>query len=346
MLYSSVLVKIGVERSFLLSEEKIRGLAECKKLEDFASELKETIYGEKVVELSQPYSARKFERVFREKQIETICKIIRNSPEIIRNFLKTYFLKFEIENIKTILRAASLGLPFEEIKNRTYMQVEDFLKRREIFMKAMISINLRSIVDVLKNTEYGLLLTSGLKKYEETGFIRPFEILLDKMFYQKIGDALKNLPKRELKHALFYISAENDGFNLCTILRAKNLGYDPHWIRMAISRNSFKISEETIESLIMADTFEEALKIVRQTYYGRFFSRGETREEIVSMAEKAFREVVFMHAKKSNVGDLFNIGVILGFLIQKKAEVHNLTVISSGIEYGWESDNILAALLL
>ena len=345
-LYSNVLVKIGVERSFLLSEEKLRGLARCKSLAEFASELKDTTYSKTVANVSQPYSVRKFERAFREELIETICKIVENSPEVICDFLKVYLLKFEIENIKTILRAASIGLSFGEIKNRTYLQVEDFLKRREIFMKAVTAINVRSVVDALKNTEYEPLLTVGLKRYEETGSIQPFELLLDKMFYEKLGNAFKDLPKKEQEHALFYVSLENDGFNLRTILRAKNLGYDPHWIRMAISRYSFKVPEEVVEKLVMAEDFESALKIVQQTYYGRFFVQGKTPEEILSMAEKAFRRAVFIHAKKTRVGDLFNVSVVLGFLTQKEVEVRNLTVISLGIEYGWKPDDSLAMLLL
>jgi len=345
-LYSNVLVKIGAERNLLLSEEKMQSLTQCKNLDEFASELKETIYSEILTKVSQPYSARKFERALREKLIETICKIMLNSPEIVHDFLEVYLLKFEIENLKTILRAASIGLSFEEIRDRVYLQVEDFLKRREIFTKAMMAINVRSVVEVLRSTEYGPLLMAGLKRYEETGSIKPFEILLDKMFYQKLGDALSNLPKKEQRYALFYVSLENDGFNLCTILRAKNLGYDPHWIRMAISRYSFNVSEEVVENLVMADDFESALKIAMQTYYGKFFIHGETPEEIVSRAEKAFRESVFTYAKKTRVGDLSNVGVVLGFLIQKEVEVRNLTVISLGIEYGWKSDNILAMLLL
>ena len=344
--YANVLAKIGAERSFLLSEEKLRRLTECKNLEEVTSELKDTIYSETIANVSRPYSARKFERAFRENLIKTICKIIRNSPETIRNFLEMYLLRFEIENIKTALRAASVGLPLEEISSRIYLQVEDFLKRKEAFTKAITAVNVRSVVEDLKDTEYAPLLMVGLKRYDETSSIQPFEILLDKMFYQKLGDTFKDLPKNEQKHALFYVSLENDGFNFCTILRAKELGYDPHWIRMAISRHSFKVSEETIEDLIMAENFEESLKIVRQTYYRKFFSRGEKPEEIVSMAEEDFRKAVFMHAKKTRVGDLFNVGAVLSFLIQKEVETRNLTVISLGIEYEWKPDDILTMLLL
>ena len=64
-LYSNVLVKVGVERSHLLSKEKLERLTDSKTLEEFASELRETVYGEKLAKLTLPYTSRNFERVFR-----------------------------------------------------------------------------------------------------------------------------------------------------------------------------------------------------------------------------------------------------------------------------------------
>ena len=294
------------------------------------------------------YSAEKFERAFRESLIETGWKIIRNSPAgAVQDFLKTYFmLRFECENIKTILRAASVGLPFKEISRRIYMKVEDYLKRRDPITHAITAINVRSVVDALKATEYGPILSTGLKRYEKTGALKFFDVLIDKMFYETLGEAFEGLPERERPYALPYVSMENDGFNLCTILRAKNLGYDPHWIRMAISRKTYNVPQEMVESLVMASDFDSALKIVRQSYYKSMFMGHGSPEEVVSAAEEAFKRAILAHAKKTRVGDLFNVGVPLGFLIQKEVEVHNLITVSLGIEYGWKPDRILALLLL
>jgi len=345
-LYSNVLVKVGAERSYLLNENKLKALARCKNLEEFVSELKETIYGEKLAKVTLPYIPRKFERVFRENLIEVSCKIMQNSPENVSQLLKLRLMKLEHENIKTILGAASRGLSYEEIISRIYMSVEDFLKRRDIIAKAAMAIHVKSVVDTLKTTVYGSLLSAGLRKYEETRSTKFFDILLDRMFYEKLGEAFKNLPKKEQKHAFFYVSIETDGFNLLTILRAKILSYDSYWIRMAISRNFYNVSGQTIEALLMANDFESALDIVKQSYYNKFFVKAEIPEEIVSAAEKAFRKAIFEHAKKTKIGDLFNIGVVLGFMVQKEVEAYTLTAISLGIEYGWKSDDILRLLLL
>jgi len=345
-LYSNVLVKVGVERSYLLSENKLKTLTRCKNLEELASELKGTIYGEKLAKIASPYTSRKFERVFRENFTEVCCKMVQNSPENVSEFLKAYLLRFEHKNIKTILRAASVGLSYEEIMSRIYMSVEDFLKRRDILVKAAMATHVKSVVDALKDTVYGPLLSAGLRKYEETRSTKFFDLLLDRMFYEKLGEAFKNLPKKEQRDAFFYVSMETDGFNLLTILRAKILGYDSHWIRMAISRNFYNVPEQTIEALLMANGFETAFNIAKQSYYKKFFIKSGAPEETVSRAEESFRKAVLEHAKKTKIGDLFNVGTVLGFMVEKEVEAYNLIAISLGTEYGWKSDDILSVLFL
>jgi vacuolar-type H+-ATPase subunit C/Vma6 len=339
-LYSNVLVKVGVERSHLLSKEKLVRLTECKNLKEFVSELKETIYGEKLTKVTLPYTSKLLEKVFRESLIEVTIKILRNSPETVSPFIRAYLLKFEHENIKTILRAASVGLPHDEITRKIYMPVEVFLKRQDVILKAAIAIHVKSVIDVLKATPYGPLLVAGLQKYEETGSTKFFDILLDRFFYEQFGEKFTDLPKREQKHAFFYASREIDRFNILTIFRAKILGYDPNWTRMAISHNSYNVPEQTIEALLMADDFGSAFDVIEESYYKKLIVKAETPEETVSAAEKAFKMDLFEHAKRTIIGDPFNIGTPLALLIRKEIELANLTAISLGIEYNWKKDEI------
>jgi V/A-type H+-transporting ATPase subunit C len=339
-LYSNVLVKVGVERSHLLSKATLKRLLECKSLEELASELKETVYGKKLAQITFPYTSKIFERVFQEILIEVTTKIAQNSPETVAPFIKTYLLKFELENIKTILRAASVGLTYDEITQKLYLPVEVFIKKQDIILKAAMAIHVKSVVDILKNTVYGPLLVAGLKKYEETGSTKFFDILLDRMFYEQFGEKFKDLPKREQENAFFYVSREIDKFNILTILRAKILGHNSDWIRLAISRDFYNVTEQIIEALLLVDNFESALGIIKQSYYKNFFVETETPEESISAAEKAFRKDLFEHAKRTVVGNPFNVGTPIAFLIRKRIELENLTAISLGIEYNWKKEEI------
>jgi vacuolar-type H+-ATPase subunit C/Vma6 len=314
-------------------------------LEEFASELKGTNYGKKLAEVSL-LDTSTFEKVFREDLGEVICKMVQTSPESVSQFLKMLLLRFEHENIKTILRATSIGLTHNEISSKVYMSVEEFLNRSDVITKAAASIDVKSVVETLKTTLYGPLLVIGLRKYEETRSTKLFDVLLDRMFYENLGEEFEGLPKREQKHAFFYVGMKTDSFNLSVILRAKILSYDPQWIRMAIAPKFYSVDGEMIETLLMSDDFESAFNTVKHSSYSKFFVKADTPEETVSLASKAFRTAILKHVKKTKVGDLFNVGVALGLIVQKEVEAYNLTAISLGIEYGWKPDDILRLLVL
>ena len=343
-LYSNVLVKIGVERSRLLSKEKIEQLANSNTLTELVSELRSTIYGDLLSKLTPPYSTADLEKAFRESFIEVCIKLVKNSPETVSAFLRTYLLKFEHENIKTILRAVRTGLHSDEIRNRLYLSVEKYLKRQEITVKAAMALQVNLVVDALQPTLYGPLLATGLQKYNESGSTKCFDILLDKLFYEQIGKTFQDMPKEEQKLAFSYASTKIDMFNVITILRCKLFGYDSHWIRMALSPNFYAIPEKTIEAMLMAEDFQSAQEIVEKSHYANFFVSAESPEEIVWGAEKALKRELFEHARKTKIGNPFNVGSVLAFIIRKEIELYNLTVISLGITYGWKKDDILRRL--
>lgn len=345
-LYSSISVKIGAERGRLLTEADMRRIVQCRSLKEFVSNLGETAYREGLAKVEPPYLSESLEKVFKENLFGVYFRLIENSPSKISTFLRTHLLRFEHENIKTVFRAVSVGLPPDQVLRRVHTSIEDFLGNREVFMNAVRGINVKTVVDAFESTAYGPVLASTLRRYEETGTISVFDLILDRIFYEELGASFANLPLEEQRHASFYVSMRMDEFNLFVILRAKNWGYDPHWVRVATSNYSYNLSREDLETLIIAEGFESALNLVKKGYYKQFFQGNGDAEEILSKAEWKFEEAVTKHARETRVGDPFNVGAPLGLIVEKEAEVRNLTVIALGIEYGLESEEIMSQLLL
>ncbi len=343
--YANVLAKIGAERGTLISGAKLKTLTENKSLSDIVSQLRETSYQEKLAKASLPLSSRKLERFFQENLIDIYIKTIKNSPKKVKSFLKMYLLKFEVENIKALVKGVYAELSFEEKLAKIYLQVQDFLKNRAVFEEAAKAVNLKQLVSVLKKTEYSFVLSLGYKKYEENGSTMFFDILLDKAFYEKLYEEYQRLPKKEQKHARFYASMEIDSFLIFTILRGKALNYDVEWLKVAIPSNSLNLSQIILDDLVSAPDYGAALKIVLKSHYGRFFVNSGVPEETIANAQKAFRQAVFNYAEEKLVAETFNVGAPLGFMMQKEAETRNLTAISLGIDESMKPEEIERMLL-
>ena len=344
--FARVLAKIGAERSKLLSESKIKTLTETKDLATFSSQLRDTPYQAQITRMPQPINSRKLERAFNENLIETYAKIAKNSPQSVQAFLNLYLLKFEIENLKTLIKIGRENLTPELKLARVYISAEDYLKNRVVVEEAAKATSIRQLINSLKNTSYAASLNLGLQGFEENGSTARFDILLDRVYYLRLYRTYADLPKKEQLHIKYYVSIENDSFTLLTILRGKVLNFDASWLRQVIPQNNFNLTSETIDALLAASDFDATLKVAMETHYGKFFAKAPMPEEAIANAEKAFRKAAWEHAKSSRISDNFNIGASIAFLIQKETEVHNIVAASAGVEASIDPEHIQNQLLL
>ena len=344
--YSSVLAKIGAERSDLINEAKLKALAESKNLTELAAQLRDTSYQAQIAKVLLPLTSRKLERAFNENLIDTYIKIIKYSPKRAREYLSLYLLKFEIEHIKALMNATIAKINPEQKLSKIYFSLEDYLKRRLVFEEAAKASTPTQIIHAFKGTEYWSVLNMGLKNYEENASTVSFDIFLDKLFFEKLYAAYESLAKKEQHYANFYASTENDGFALVTLLRGKALNYEPNWLRLVVPQNYLNLRKPTVEAIVSAVDFEAAHKIVFDSYYTKYFVKAQTPEETIAAAGKALRKAVLQHAKSSAISEAFNIGSPLAFMTQKETEVYNLIVLSLGVDGAMKPEEIRNQLLL
>jgi vacuolar-type H+-ATPase subunit C/Vma6 len=344
-LYANVLAKIGAERSQLIGEVKLRTLIDAKNLTDFAGQLRETTYEKQIAKIST-LSSRNLEHAFNENLIETYIKIIKNSPKKAAAFLKLYLLRLEVENVKTLIKAANAKLSPQQRANKIYFSVERFFRHWAVFEEASKALDLIQTVNSFKGTGYALPLKMAMVSYETDGSTACFDVLLDKYFYEKAYEAYTNLPSKEKPHAYPYISLENDGFVLLALLRGKNLRYSPDWLRLAVPSKKFDLPNQNVETIVSATDFDSALKIVSKTHYARYFAKASSPEETLTNAQKSLTKALFLHAKESRFTEIFNVGAVLAFLTQKETEVHNLKLISLGLEAALKPEDILYQLMI
>ena len=344
--YSAVLAKIGAERSKLLNETRVKTLAESKNLQEFNAQLRDSSYQGEIGKQSPPLTGRKLESAFEESFINTAFKIIKNSPLQAVEYLRLYLKRFEIDDIKTLVKPANIKLSTEDKLSKIYLSAEEYLKNRGLIEEAAKMQTMRQAINVFKGTDYALPLNMGLQSYEEDGLTVCLDILMDKVYYEKLYDAYNALPRNEQPHANYYASHQNDSFTLLTTLRGKALGYDPDWLRLAVPKRNFNLPNETVEAMITSPDFESALKVAQSTSYRGFFARAQTQQETISASKKEFDRAMLVHAKISKVPEAFNIGAPIAFLTQKQVEVSNLVAISAGVEAEVAPEDIHRQLLL
>ncbi len=339
-----MLAKIGAQRSSLLSEAKLKTLADSKNLNDFAGQLRDTPYQEQIAKTALPLSGRKLERAFNENLIETYQKIIKYSPKTAKEYLRLYLLRFEVENVKVLVKATFAKESPEQKLAKLYPFVGCHIEKPVLLEDAAKATDLTHLVGVFKKTAYWCPLNTGLVSYNESGSTMCLDVFLDVFFFEHLHEVFERLPKKEKPHARFYAGTENDGFVLLSLLRGKNLNYDPNWLRLAVPQNYFKLTKKQVEAVLSAISFEAAYKIVLDTDYAKYFVKEDTPEDTLAKAEKVLRAAAIEHAKASTISNTFNIGTPLAYMTQKETEVYNLRALALGIDGDMKPDAIRAQL--
>ena len=141
--------------------------------------------------------------------------------------------------------------------------------------------------------------------------------------------AYESLPRREKPHAYHYVSIENDSFILLTLLRGKNLNYDPNWLRLAVPHCFFNLDKQEVESIVSALNFEAAYKIVAGQLLRQILRAEKPRlKKPLQTLRKPSEKTSSHMQRKVYLREKFNIGSTLSFITLKEAEVHNLTALS------------------
>jgi vacuolar-type H+-ATPase subunit C/Vma6 len=231
-----------------------------------------------------------------------------------------------------LIKTTLAKLSSEEKISKIYLPIEDYFHNRVVIEEAVKASTISAVIQAFRTTEYYTSISEGLKKYDETGSIIHFDLLLDRQYFDTYYSVYEKLPKKEQTYARFYASINVDGFLLLAILRGKTLGYDPDWLKVALPNNYFNINERVFISLLYAIDYDTALKIIASTEYKIYFTSTGTPTEIISTAEKALKTAVIQHAKSRVLLDVFNIGAPLSFITLKEDNVHNLTVLALNID--------------
>ena len=132
--YSQALIKASIERSRLLSKRRIKSLAECRSLDEMASQLKGTAYESLLSNTREPNAAR-LQYAFKEELIRVCKKILAYPPERIRDMLESYIRYLEVENLEILIKMKSMGASYDSILSMLHLSVDEILGLKGRFIK-------------------------------------------------------------------------------------------------------------------------------------------------------------------------------------------------------------------
>jgi len=319
----------------LMTQEKIRELTESGTIEEFIKRLSGTQYGGITIgEGGDPSIA--LEKEFYLKFIERMTKIVDIAPKKLGEFFQAYYyLRFEMINLKRILRGKFSELPVSEILGYLIpmapYQVPDYegLVEAETFERT---------VDMLGDTPY-----SGVEASLE--FCKQYDVLwpmvqsLNHLYATAVLKSLDSLPRRDRNLIRNILRFEVNVENLLNAIKHRRIKQDDEEDRRLeeLFPITFDIDLHQIRALIDSEDLKSAIEDL-----GEPFSDILTPiyEGDVALIRARVRRHTLKIVEQGRSVNNFGFNVIMAYLIFSELEKDDLVGIAWGITQGISAEEM------
>jgi vacuolar-type H+-ATPase subunit C/Vma6 len=324
-----------------------------KDLEEIFNFLVYTAYGEEVVSTcGDSVEPGLLEDALFQNYAKTFNKLIDSSSKYIKNLLLSILHKFDVLNLKTMLRMVQAGVNNEDILQHIIPLGMYDRKKCQTMLSDVNSVY--DIVSSLSDQDFGFILKNKLKTKQNPGDLSKLEAALDKELFKRILKEIENLDRRDKKIATNILGIEIDALNIKIILKYKGLLINQENIEENLMPGAL-ISKKILISAIKEPSIKSTLQLIlksvkvkHQVYQNVFKKLVKKSDSPISrlefILEKAPLEMSFFELKKNM--RYYNIGYILAFLNMKWAEIKNLRSIINAMARNVSADQTHDLLIL
>lgn len=328
--YSGLSTKLKAMKAKLLTEEDFIFLEEQKDISGIAVYLskKENYRDIFAGENEEAIRRHRFEELVRTTLYTDYKKVYRFSHMEQKQFLKAYFMKYEIAVIKRTLRKC-FGTK-GEITDRGYVYSQSFEDKCSFDVKNMMAANsVDEVVGLLYGTVYYDLLNI-LNKKDDTGLF-DYESVLDIFYFKALWKAgHKSLSKKDLLLIERCFGEEIDLINLEWIYRAKKYyTISPAQIYSLVIPIFYKLRKQDIIYLIKTDTEEDFLNTISKLPYIKKSGDILLNQGIESIYEERMEKIHKSDIKKNPN----SIACVVSYFYQKEKEIERLVRTIENVRY-------------
>jgi len=257
-------------------------------------------------------------------------KLIEISRGQVNYLVTEYMRRWDIWNIKTILRGKYYGASEEEILDYVVSAGElhypdlESMARRESVEAVIDSLQNRPCYQVLKDYEGGML--------------NRIEDELDKFYYARLLDAIGDSPGEKL--FLKFLQTEIDIKNLKTLFRLKRAGVDREGVQNAIIPGGLELRGPDLIRLLGLSFSELIHSLDGYSYWSSIADI--VSEEGTSLTDVETKLDAYLMNFASRISHYYPLSIlpVLDYILHKKIEVDNLRIIARGKELKLSNDVI------
>jgi len=321
-------------RAELLAPEVMKTLALTKDMEEFLGFLSQTLYHEDLGEGRGGVKARELEKIFNQRFLNRLERVIRFCPEALSKFLITYFfLKLEIHNLKRVLRGKFSKLPVNRIRE-FLIPLGPF--QSISFEELLMAEDLEGFIDLLRNTPYAPLKESLVLcgKYD---VLWPIEVRFNYLYVESIHAILSKIPMVDRSRIRRMVEIEADVENLLLAINWRDAEKVLPSLE-SVFQHAYGLPHEKIKELTEWTDLGEVIRGLTSPYM-------EILEPVLvkdfALVRTNLRRHIYEMAERGRVRNDFDLPCIMSYFISCEVEKEDLAAIAWGKEQEVEPKRIL-----
>ena len=331
-MYPYTFVRANVMRTKLLSRLDYDKLLRMS-FSEIARFLQDTEYKQEIDELSVKYGGVELLEISMGRNLaRTFRKLRRISPQELVQLIDAYLMKYDILNIKTIIRGIYTKSDANYVRK---LLIHAGTLGEELYDELLKKDSVEEIIRIVPFLVYKDF-HKQVESLKEKGQLFELENSLDKYYYNYITQFSEKIPSQGTLFREFLLS-EIEVTNILTIVRMMREKADRNEIRRHIFLTGNRRPDHDMLKLLDARGIEEIPELVSNKGLRACLHKSiESYKEKKSLMEFERQLSKFMLEKASLFAHQhpLSIDVILGYMFAKEIEVRNLMKLIKGKELG------------
>lgn len=294
--------------------------------------LEETEYKASIDRLSPKYKGVELaERALSDNMVRTAAKLKEISKVEVVALIDAYLKRWDVYNIKTILRGKNKQLNAEGL-------LIPLGSLQETQLKELMSLpTVSEILKRLKAKGYAVD-AAHFEKTKELGLV---ENQLDRDFYYTTMRFAEQIPEEGEQFRRF-LKMEIDIVNMRNLLKLKRANAGQENTMQHLIPAGLHIHEQQLRRMAAARNTEELISHLKATKYGALFEKQASLVDIELALDKYWLQQAQLYSHQKPL----SVQTILAYLLAKDIEMRNLRAIVRGKQLGLQESFIEQKLLI
>lgn len=337
VIFSAVNSKIHAMQKKLLKKDDFNKLIEANSFKDGISYLvNNTGYGDAFPKADlNKLEIEDIEKYLKGNYVKNFEKLAHYFYSDYKEVVKILFMRYEIEDLKTIIRSKYRNKTPEEIKKfimyenkLSSFNYDDIVKEKDI----------EGVIQSLKNTRYFKYVYPLVNVIDEKGLFA-LETTLDFKYFSRIRDIVKKINKTDASIVQEAIGVYIDLLNLQWIYRGmKFYKISKEELFNYIIYDGYKLNNKVLKELCYAENIEQFIEMLRGTGYGKIFREIKNVDYLLEIEILNYIKSRYLKIYKSGKMD---ISVLISFLEISSIQIRDIVSILESKRYTSDRNEVL-----